>query len=88
MDRCEEEVVDVVGPICETGDFFARDRLMPALETGEQVAIFSVGAYGYSLSSNYNGRCRVAEILVDNTNFRIIRRAEHYEDFLKLYNEV
>ena len=88
MDRREEEVVDVVGPICETGDFFARDRLMPALETGEQVAIFSVGAYGYSLSSNYNGRCRVAEILVDNTNFRIIRRAEHYEDFLKLYNEV
>ncbi len=88
MDRREEEVVDVVGPLCETGDFFARDRLMPALETGEQVAIFSVGAYGYSLSSNYNGRCRVAEILVDETNYRIIRRAEHYEDFLKLYNEV
>ncbi len=87
-DRDEKERVDVVGPICETSDFFARDRLMPVVMPGEHLAIFSVGAYGYSLSSNYNGRPRSAEALVDGSNFRVIRRAETYEDLLNLYDSV
>jgi diaminopimelate decarboxylase len=87
-DRDEKERVDVVGPICETSDFFARDRLMPVVMSGEHLAIFSVGAYGYSLSSNYNGRPRSAETLVDGSNFRVIRRAETYEDLLNLYDSV
>lgn len=80
-----QETVDVVGPICETTDFLAKDRLLPKVERGELLAIFSGGAYGYSLSSNYNGRGRLAEILVDGSEYELIRRAETYEDFLKLY---
>ncbi|HDL18669.1 MAG TPA: diaminopimelate decarboxylase [Bacteroidetes bacterium] len=83
--RETRETVDVVGPICETTDFLAKDRLLPKVERGELLAIFSSGAYGYSLSSNYNGRGRLAEILVDGSKYKVIRRAETYEDFLKLY---
>ena len=57
-------VVDVVGPVCETGDFFARDRVMPEVKEGDLVAILDTGAYGMSLSSNYNSRPRPAEVLV------------------------
>ncbi len=86
--RKVDETVDVVGPICETTDFFARDRRLPLFSEGELLAIFSAGAYGYSLASNYNGRCRRAEVLVDGADFRCIRRAETYEDFLRLYEEL
>lgn len=88
INRTKNEVVDIVGPICETGDFFAKDRSMPALEPGEDIAIFSVGAYGYSLSSNYNARPKPAEILVAGSSYRVIRRAENYNDFLSLYSEI
>jgi len=84
--RNSEEVVDVVGPICETTDFLAKDRKLPVVKNGESLAVFSAGAYGYSLSSNYNGRPRLAEILVDDSEFYLIRRAETYEDLLKLYD--
>ena len=83
--REREESVDVVGPVCESSDFFAKDRKLPVLNQNELVAIFSCGAYGYSLSSNYNGRPRLAEILVDGAEFEVIRRGETYQDLLKLY---
>jgi diaminopimelate decarboxylase len=74
---------DVVGPICETGDFFARDRKLPKIEEGELVAILDAGAYGMSISSNYNARGRAAEILVDGRSSRLIRRRETMKDMLR-----
>jgi diaminopimelate decarboxylase len=78
-----KRVVDVVGPVCETGDFFARDRLLPELRTGDLVAILDAGAYGSSLSSNYNSRPRPAEVLVEGKSVRLIRRRETMADLLR-----
>jgi diaminopimelate decarboxylase len=75
-------VVDVVGPVCETGDFFARDREMPEVKEGDLVAILDAGAYGMSLSSNYNSRPRSAEVLVEGKGARLIRRRETIRDLL------
>jgi diaminopimelate decarboxylase len=75
--------VDIVGPICETGDFMARDRLMPEVVQGDLLAIMSSGAYGFSMSSNYNSRLRAAEVLVSDTRFQIIRYREELEDLLR-----
>lgn len=83
--RGHDEIVDVVGPICESADFLAKERSLPEVAASEHLAIFSAGAYGYSLASNYNGRPRAAEVLVDGQSLRIIRRAENYNDLLKLY---
>jgi diaminopimelate decarboxylase len=74
------EVVDVVGPVCESGDFFARDRELPRLEEGELLAILDAGAYGMSLASNYNTRPRPAEILVRRKNVKVIRRRERLRE--------
>jgi diaminopimelate decarboxylase len=68
----------LVGPICESGDFLAKDREMPAFEPGELVAVMSAGAYGFSMSSNYNARPRVPEILVQDRDFYVIRKRETY----------
>ena len=76
------EVVDVVGPICEGADFFAKNRRLPPVKRGDVLSIFSAGAYGFSMSSNYNARVRAAEVLVDNDKFSIIRRRETYEDLI------
>lgn len=76
------EVVDVVGPICEGADFFAKDRPLPPVDSGDLLAIFTAGAYGFTMSSNYNARCRPPEVLVDNDSFRIIRRRETYQDLV------
>jgi len=73
---------DVVGPICETGDFFARGREVPAVPPGGLLVIRSAGAYGFSMSSNYNTRPRAAEVLVDGARFDVIRRRETLEDLL------
>jgi diaminopimelate decarboxylase len=78
------EVVDVVGPICEGADFFAKDRRLPPVKRGDLLSIFTAGAYGFSMSSNYNARGRAAEVLVDGDNFSIIRRRETYEDLISL----
>ena len=78
-----DEKVDIVGPICESGDYLAKDRYMPAVKRGDLVAIYSAGAYGMSMSSNYNGRPRAAEVLVDGAEFRTIRRRETYEDLIR-----
>jgi diaminopimelate decarboxylase len=75
---------DVVGPICETGDFLAQDRSLPQLEQGELLAVMSAGAYGFAMSSNYNSRPRAAEILVQGDRFEVIRSRETYEDLLRL----
>jgi diaminopimelate decarboxylase len=77
------EVVDVVGPVCETGDFFARDRVMPYLNEGELLAILDAGAYGMVLSSNYNTRPRPAEILVSGKSAKVIRKRETVSDLIR-----
>ncbi|MDB4954826.1 MAG: diaminopimelate decarboxylase [Myxococcales bacterium] len=73
---------DVVGPICETGDFFARDRSLPALEPGELVSIGACGAYGSAMASNYNTRPRAPEVLVSGSSFTVIRTRETYEQLV------
>ncbi len=76
------QVVDIVGPICETSDFLARDRPMPPLTAGDLLAVLHAGAYGYAMSSNYNGHLRPAEVLVEGDTFRVIRRRQAYNDLL------
>lgn len=76
-------VGDVVGPICESGDFLAKDRELPAVEPGDLLAVMSAGAYGFSMSSNYNARPRPAEVLVRGDRYAIIRDRESYEDLIR-----
>ncbi|MCL6584045.1 MAG: diaminopimelate decarboxylase [bacterium] len=76
-------VADVVGPICESGDFLARDRELPEFVAGELMSVMSAGAYGFAMSSNYNSRPRVAEVLVRGDQFSIIRERETYEDLIR-----
>jgi diaminopimelate decarboxylase len=76
------EFVDVVGPVCESGDFFARDRKVAGLAEGDLLAILDTGAYGMSLASNYNSRPRAAEVLVDGKRVKLIRRRELMKDLL------
>ncbi|MCU1305593.1 MAG: diaminopimelate decarboxylase, partial [Acidobacteriaceae bacterium] len=76
-------VVDVVGPVCETGDFFARDRELPHLHEGDLVAILDAGAYGMSLSSNYNTRPRAAEVMVDGSAVTVVRKRETMKDLFR-----
>jgi diaminopimelate decarboxylase len=74
---------DIVGPVCETGDFFARDREIPSVEPGELLAIRTAGAYAFVMSSNYNSRPRAPEVLVDEGGaFRVVRRRESYDDLI------
>jgi diaminopimelate decarboxylase len=80
----EHEIkADVVGPVCESGDFFARARRLPTLKAGDLVAIRTTGAYGFVLSSNYNSRPRPCEILVDGEHVHVIRRRETYDDLIR-----
>jgi diaminopimelate decarboxylase len=75
-----QEIVDIVGPICESGDFFARDRKFPRVEEGDLLAVLDAGAYGMALASNYNTRPRPAEILVHGKSVKVIRRREQVRD--------
>jgi diaminopimelate decarboxylase len=77
------ETVDIVGPVCETGDFFARDRALPNVREGDLLAILDAGAYGMALSSNYNTRPRPPEILVSGKSAKIIRRREKVADLMR-----
>ena len=77
------ETVDVVGPVCETGDFFARGRELPLSNEGDLLAILDAGAYGMALASNYNTRPRPAEVLVDGKSVKVIRRRESIADLLR-----
>ncbi|MFC1632066.1 diaminopimelate decarboxylase [Candidatus Omnitrophota bacterium] len=74
---------DVVGPICESGDFLAKNRLLPPLQTDDLLAVMSAGAYGFTMSSNYNSRPRVAEVLVDKNKFCLVRKRENYRDLVR-----
>lgn len=76
------ETVDVVGPVCESGDFLARDRALPRAEEGDLLAVMTAGAYGFAMASNYNARPRAAEVLVDGPRYTIVRRRETYEDLV------
>jgi len=78
-----EIMADVVGPICESGDFLAKDRKLPRVEPGELVAVMSAGAYGFSMASNYNSRPRAPEVLVARDRFYTIREREDYDDLIK-----
>src|SRR5215470_13415928 len=76
------ETADVVGPICESGDFLAKDRALPTVAEGDLLAVMSAGAYGFAMASNYNARPRAAEVLVDGAGYTIVRRRETYEDLV------
>jgi diaminopimelate decarboxylase len=82
-DSREPIIADLVGPVCETGDFLARARLMPDVEPGDLLAIFTAGAYGYVLSSNYNARPRPAEVLVEGRRWRVARKRETWRDLVR-----
>jgi diaminopimelate decarboxylase len=82
-DSSKTEIVDIVGPICETGDFFARDRELPTVAEGDLLAILDTGAYGMALASNYNSRPRPAEVLVAGKSAKVIRRREKMSDLLR-----
>ncbi len=84
VSECEGTgIADVVGPVCESSDFFAKDRTLPNLPPGELLAVMDTGAYGFVSSSNYNSRPRVAEVLVDDDSFRIIRSRESWDDLIR-----
>ncbi len=76
------ETVDVVGPICESGDFLAQDRKLPVCRRGDYIAVMSAGAYGFTMASNYNSRLRPAEVMVKEDKFYVIRERETYDDLV------
>src|SRR6185503_3774022 len=78
----ERETVDVVGPVCESGDFLAKDRELARVDQEDLLAVMSAGAYGFVMASNYNTRPRAAEVLVDGNRYTIVRRRETYEDLV------
>ena len=82
-DRTPRQRVDVVGPVCETGDCFLHDWPLGRVETDDILAIWVAGAYGMSQASNYNARCRPAEVFVEGSRFRLIRRRESPQDLLR-----
>lgn len=80
MPNCFKQ--DVVGPVCESGDYLAKDRPLPGVTRGDLLAVFSAGAYGMTMASNYNSRCRAAEVLVTGRTHRLIRRRETFADLV------
>jgi len=78
----DKKIVDVVGPICESGDFLAQERLLPPLKSGNLLAVMGAGAYGFTMSSNYNSRPRVPEVMVKGKEYQIIRRRETFNDLI------
>jgi diaminopimelate decarboxylase len=74
--------MDVVGPICESGDFFAQDRNLPPLAPGDRIALLSAGAYGFVMSSNYNSRPLLPEILVEGKTLSLVRKRQSLDDLV------
>ena len=74
---------DVVGPVCESGDFFARERAMPEVESGDLLAVMSAGAYGFVMASNYNSRPRPAEVIVNGADYSVVRERDNFEDIIR-----
>jgi diaminopimelate decarboxylase len=83
MDSDQIISMDIVGPICESGDFLAKNREMQTLKQGDLIAVMSAGAYGFSMSSSYNSRPRVAEVMVKGDKYYTVRERERYEDLIK-----
>lgn len=83
LEKRDDVISDVVGPICESGDYLAKNRVIPELERGELIAVMSAGAYGFAMSSNYNSRPRGSEVLVKNGEFYVIREGETRADLVK-----
>jgi diaminopimelate decarboxylase len=81
--HASKSIVDVVGPVCESGDFLAKDRMMPQVRPGEILAVMSAGAYGFVMASNYNSRPRVPEVLVKESELHVIRTRESYDDLVR-----
>lgn len=79
----EEETADVVGPICESGDFLAKDRILPKVKAGDLLSVMSAGAYGFTMSSNYNTRPRAAEVMADGADFFVIKKRESLADLVR-----
>ena len=77
------QIADVVGPVCESGDFFARERPLPDVQAGELLAVMSAGAYGFVMASNYNSRPRAAEVVVDGACFHLVRERENFDDLVR-----
>jgi diaminopimelate decarboxylase len=78
----EKIVADVVGPICESGDFFAKDREIARPRRGDLLAVMSAGAYGFTMASNYNSHPKAPEVLVDGDKYYVVRRRESFEDLI------
>jgi diaminopimelate decarboxylase len=74
---------DLVGPVCESGDYLAKDRDLPDVAEGDLLALTGAGAYGFSMASNYNSRPRPAEVLVKGERWAVVREREHYADLVK-----
>jgi diaminopimelate decarboxylase len=83
LNRRKTGKIDIVGPVCESGDFFALDREMPELHEGDLLAIMSAGAYGFVMASNYNSRPLSAEALVRGDQFALIRKRQTWEDLMR-----
>lgn len=83
----ESRAVDIVGPVCESGDFFAKDYLLPELKHNDLVVVHSAGAYGFGMGSNYNTRGRSAEVAIENSQARLIRKRETFDDLIALEKE-
>jgi len=82
LEEPEEEVCDVVGPICESGDALAKGRRLPKIDEGDLLAVLNSGAYGFAMSSQYNSRPRAAEVLVKNGTYELVRKREQFENLL------
>jgi diaminopimelate decarboxylase len=78
-----DERSDVVGPVCESGDFLALDRDLPDVKVGDYLAVFSAGAYGFSMASNYNARPRAVEVVVDSDRYAVATKREQYADLAR-----
>ena len=82
LNGTNQQTVDVVGPICESSDFLGKDMALPIIRRGDRLAVMNAGAYGFAMSSNYNGRLRAAEVLVDGGSWRVIRSRQEYTDLI------
>jgi diaminopimelate decarboxylase len=82
IEDSEISVADVVGPICESGDFFGKDIPLPPLKHNDLLVIYSAGAYGFSMASNFNTRCKISEIAIEDNKDRLIRKRETFEDLI------
>jgi diaminopimelate decarboxylase len=81
--QAQKIVADVVGPICESGDFFAKDREIPRPQRGDLLAVMSAGAYGFTMASNYNSHPKPPEVLVDGERYYVVRERESFDDLIR-----